>query len=193
MQSLPFVKAPKARPTRQVGNADTGILEMAVFGGLTVGESASITQQLSGQQSSFEKGAQIAEAISKEEGISLTEAFSIIEASLSGQQLEEAAAVIRTKHLAAIQEVGLVYAEAGQRNMEATVTALIQSRCAMSEWSVTDTQKMPRALFNDIWDLAQDEIEAEENPSAPPTEEELGKPPVGSSPPTRTGKQSSGS
>lgn len=193
MQSLPFVKAPKARPTRQVGNDDTGILEMAVYGGLTVGESASITHQLSGQQSSFEKGAQIAEAISKQEGISLTEAFSIIEASIAGRELEAVAEAIRTKHLDAIFEVGRVYAEAGERNMQATVTALIQSRCDRPAWSPEDTKKLPRALFNDIWDLAQDEIEAEDNPSAPATEEELGKPPAGSSPRKQTGNPSSGS
>lgn len=192
MRALPFLKAPVVLPKRRVGTPASGILEMPVYGGLTVGESATMAQLLAGHQSSFTKGAQIAEAISKQEGISLTEAFAIIESSIGGQELEEAAAAIRDRHSEAVLEVGRVYAEAGQRNMEATVTALLQSRCNMPEWTLEDTRVMPRALFNDIWDLAQDEIEAEDNPSAPPTEEELGKPPVDTERQKRTGRPSSG-
>ena len=193
MLTLPFLKAPAAPATRRLGTPASGILELPVFGGLTVGESAVISELLANEQSSFVKGAQIADAIAKAEEISIGEAFNIIESAISGRQLEEAAEAIRAKHAALIQEVARVYAAAGQRNMEATVTALIRSRCNLPSWNTDDTRQMHRALFNAVWQLAQDEAEAEENPSEPPTEEELGKPPAGDGTGTkRTGRKSSG-
>lgn len=193
MPQLPFVQAPEAVSTRRLGTPASGILEMPVLGGLTVGESAVISELLAKEQSSFVKGAQIADAIAKAEEISISEAFNIIEGAISGRQLEERAEEIRTKHAEQIQEVAQVYASAGQRNMEATVTALIRCRCNLPDWSISDTRAMHRALFNAIWQLAQEESEAEAMPSEPPTEEELGKQPAAAgSAVKRTGRRSSG-
>lgn len=190
---LPFITAPAASSTRRIGNERCGILEVEVRGGLTVGESAVIAELLASEQSSFVKGAQIADAIAKEEDISLTEAFQIIEGAIAGRALEAKADAIRIKHAARIEEVARVYTAAGQRNMEATVTALVQSRCNLPDWGVADTRQMDRALFNGFWQLAQDEQSAEDLPSSPPTEEELGKqPPAAASGSKRTGKRSSG-
>ncbi len=192
MPTLPFVQAPEAPTSRRLGTPASGILEMPVLGGLTVGESAVIAELLANEQSSFVKGAQIADAMAKAEGISISEAFNIIEGAISGRQLEERAEEIRTKHAALIQEVAQVYAAAGQRNMEATVTALIRCRCGLPDWSTSDTRQMHRALFNAIWQLAQEEADAEAMPSEPPTEEELGKPPAADGAATkRTGRRSS--
>lgn len=166
---------------------------MPVLGGLTVGESAVVTELLAAEQSAFVKGAQIAEAIAKAEEISISEAFSIIESAISGKSLEAEAEAIRTRHAEQIEQVARVYASAGQRNMEATVTALIRCRCNLSDWRVEDTRQMHRALFNAIWALAQEEQEAEAMPSEPPTEEELGKPqPADGAAAKRTGRRSSG-
>ena len=192
MPTLPFVQAPEAPTTRRLGTPASGILEMPVLGGLTVGESAVISELLANEQSSFVKGAQIADAIAKAEEISISEAFNIIEGAISGRQLEQRAEEIRTKHAALIQEVAQVYAAAGQRNMESTVCALIRCRCNLPEWSVADTRQMHRALFNAIWQLAQEESDAEAMPSEPPTEEELGKPPAADGAAMkRTGRRSS--
>ena len=192
MPTLPFVQAPEAPTTRRLGTPASGILEMPVLGGLTVGESAVISGLLAAEQSAFVKGAQIADAIAKAEEISISEAFSIIESAISGKELEPDAEAIRTRHAAQIEQVARVYASAGQRNMEATVTAMIQCRCKLSDWSVADTRQMHRALFNAIWDLAQQEQQAEAMPSEPPTEEELGKqPPADGAGTKRTGRKSS--
>lgn len=192
MPSLPFIQAPEAPASRRVGNAGSGILEIPMYGGLTVGESAAITEMLMSEQSAFVRGAQVADAISTAEGISLTEAFSVIEGSIAGRELEERSKELSTKYAAQIQEVSAVYALAGQRNMEATVTALIRYRCNLADWTIEDTRKMPKVLFNDLWQLAQDETEAERTPVAPPTEEELGKQPAASGRGRkRTGKLSS--
>lgn len=176
MRSLPFVQAPKEPAILRLGTAASGILEMPVLGGLTVGESAVISELLASEQSAFVKGAQMADAIAKSEDISISEAFSIIESAISGKALEPEADSIRTRHAEQIEQVARVYASAGQRNMEATVTALIQCRCSLPDWTVHDTRKMHRALFNAIWALAQQEQDAEAMPAEPPTEDELGKP-----------------
>jgi hypothetical protein len=176
VSSLPFVTPPAATTTRRVGNERCGILELEVRGGLTVGESATIAELLAGEQSSFVRGAQIADAIAKEENLSLTEAFQIIESAISGRSLEPAADAIRIKHADRIEEVAVVYAKAGQRNIEATVTGLIRSRCNLPQWSLDDTRTLDKALFDGIWQLAQDEQAAEAMPSNPPTEDDLKKP-----------------
>jgi hypothetical protein len=173
---LPFIQPPAPTTKRRIGNEHSGIVEVEVRGGLTVGESATISELLADEQSSFVKGAQIADAIAKEEGISLSEAFSIIEGAIAGRSMEEAADAIRLRHASRIEEVARVYAKAGQRNLEATVTALIRYRCSRPEWGLEDTRTLHKELFDGFWQLAQDEQQAEDMPSSPHTEEELGKP-----------------
>ena len=189
---LPFVHAPCAATSRRIGNERCGILEFPVRGGLTVAESAAVAELLAGEQSSFVRGAQIADAIAKEESISLSEAFSICEKAISGAPLEPEADALRIKHAERIQQLAETYAKAGQRNMEASVTALIRHRLDLPAWSINDTRNMDRVLFQGIWQLVLDEQAAEEMPIAPVTEDELGKPPLASGPPRkRTGKPSS--
>lgn len=175
MASLPFITAPAPTTKRRLGNPQVGELEVEVRGGLTVGESATISELLAEEQSSFVRGAQIADAIATEEDITLSEAFSIVEKAISGQELEPKADAIRLKHADRINEVAKVYAAAGQRNLIATVTALVRSRCGLPNWSVEDTNGMATPLFDDFWQLAQDEQAAEDMPSEPPSTEDLGK------------------
>lgn len=194
MTTLPFLTPPAAISKRKCGNSASGVLELPVLGGLTVGESAVITELLAEEQSAFVKGAKISDVIAKAEGISLSEAFSIIEQSITGAELEQRADEIRTRHAEKIDEVARIYRTAGARNMEATVTALIRCRCDLPQWGLADTRTLHRALFNDVWQLAQDEQDAEDNPSAPATEEDLGKQPAaGGAARKRTGRASSGS
>jgi hypothetical protein len=191
---LPFITPPVASTKRRIGNERCGILELEVRGGLTVGESATIAELLAGEQSSFVRGAQIADAIAKEESLSLTEAFQIIESAISGRNLEPEADAIRIKHATRIEEVAMVYAKAGQRNIEATVTGLIRSRCSLPDWSLDDTRSLDKVLFDAIWQLAQDEQTAEAMPSNPPSEDDLKKPqPVTAKRKAPTGLKSSGS
>jgi hypothetical protein len=191
---LPFITPPAAPTTRRVGNDRCGVLELEIRGGLTVGESATIAELLAGEQSSFVRGAQIADAIAKEENLSLTEAFQIIESAIGGRSLEPDADAIRLRHAERIDEVSRVFALAGRRDREATVTALIRSRCNQPTWSLIDTQKLDQALFDDIWALARDEQDAEDMPSSPPTEEDLKKqPPEQPAAKKRPGPKSSGS
>lgn len=181
MKSLPFIKAPAEPGTRRIGTAATGILEFPVLGGLTVGESAQINELMSQEQSAFVKGAQIADQIAKREEITISEAFALLEDTLRGRELEPAAEAIRLRHAAQIEAVGRIYAAAGQKNMTATVTALIVSRLGMSDWTMEDTTGMKRLLFEGIWALAQEETEAEQQePAEPADEETLGKPLEGS-------------
>jgi len=173
---LPFVTAPKPAVVRKIGTPASGIIEVEQRGGLTVGESATVSELLALEDSAFVKGAQIADAIAKEEQISLSEAYGIIESAISGRALEEQAQAIRLRHAGQIEQVARVFAAAGQRNMEASVTAIIRSRLQRPEWSMDDTRKMDRVLFNGLWQLVLEEQAAEDLQVEPVTEEELGKP-----------------
>lgn len=191
---LPFVTPPMPHQTRRIGNAKVGVLEVVVRGGLTVGESAIIAELLASEVSSFVVGAQIADAIAKEEQISLTEAFQILEAAMIGRSLEPAADEIRLRHAERVAQVARAYAAAGQRSQEATVTALVRSRCQQPQWTLDDTRAMDKVLFDALWELAQEEQAAEQMPSNPPSEDELKKQrPAKSSSRARTGRRSSGS
>lgn len=195
---LPFVQAPRQSQLRRCGNADSGILEIPVLGGLTVGETALINQLLVLETTSFVAGAKAAEAIAKEETVrlgrefSLSEAFQIVENSVAGRVLEPEAEDIRLRHADRVEQVARIYAQAGTKQMEATVCALIACRLKLPNWSLEDTSTLHRALFEDIWKLAKDEQEAENMPSNPPTEAELKKQqPVAGSERKRRGRASS--
>lgn len=192
MSSLPFIQPPQGQRKYRCGNATTGILEFDVRGGLTVAEAAEINALQVADESSFVKGAQIADAIAQAEGISLIEAFNLIQDSVVGKQLEPKADALRVKHSAQIEEVARIYADAGERSMVATVTALIRHRLEQSEWTAEETKQLPRALFQSIWEFAESEIAAEANESKPATEAELKKRPAASGKKSRTGSKSSG-
>lgn len=191
---LPFITPPAPTQKRRLGNPQVGELEVDVRGGLTVGESAVISELLAQEQNAFVKGAQIADAIAKEESISLTEAFQIIEAAIGGRSLEADADAIRIRHAERIADVGRIYAKAGQITQEATVTALVRSRCNLPSWGIEETRGMAKPLFDAFWTLAQDEQAAEDLPSNPPSEDDLKKPlPAKEGKTPRTGRRSSGS
>lgn len=193
MTVLPFLQAPAKASTRVVGNEASGTLEVPVLGGLTVAESATIQDLLSGDQSTFVKAAQIADAIAKAEGVTLVEAFELVEAAVAGRDLEPEAMAMKLRHAARMEEMGQVLRSAGERTRQATVTALIRHRLGMPEWSMADTQGLHRRLFDELYRLAEDETVTEDLPSKPRSDEELGKPPAGDGARRRgTGRKSSG-
>ena len=191
--TLPFLQAPAKTEHRVVGNEVSGTLSVPVLGGLTVAESATIQDLLAQDQNAFVRGAQAADAIAKAEGITLTEAFELVEAAVGGRELEPEAEAMKLRHAARIEEVGKVFRAAGQRTQQATVTALIRHRLNLPDWGVADTQGLHRKLFSDLYQLAEEEQAAESLPTRQRTEEELGKPPAGGGSPKRgTGKKSFG-
>jgi hypothetical protein len=191
--TLPFLQAPAVPERRIVGNEASGTIEVPMLGGLTVAESATIQELLAQDQSSFVKGAQAADAIAKAEGITLTEAFELVEAAVGGRELEPEAEAMKLRHAARIKEVGKVFRSAGRRTQQATVTALIRHRLSLPEWGMADTQGLHRKLFSDLYRLAEEEQAVEDLPVRQRTEEELGKPPAGGGSPKRgTGRKSSG-
>jgi hypothetical protein len=186
---LPFVTPPASRKTVKVGNKDTGILEFEVRGGLTVGESAIITRFLGDQQKSLVLAAKVADAIRAAEDISLSEAYELVQRCVSGDDLEEQEEVIRIRHQDKITELLVQYAELGARNMIATVTAVIQGRLNMPDWTEKDTSTMDKTLFQGVWEFAMSEQAAEGNEDSKPSEEELGKPQRGTRAKRSTGQK----
>ena len=173
---LPFVTPPITRKTVKVGNESTGVLEFEVRGGLTVGESAIITRFLGDQQKSLVLASKVADSIATAESISISEAYQLVQRAMNGDELEEKEAEIRVRHQDKITDLLVQYAELGARNMIATVTAVIQGRLNMPDWTEKDTTGMDKELFQGVWDFAMSEQDAEGNVEQQPSEEELGKP-----------------
>jgi len=190
---LPFLQAPAPVKKRRIGNAQCGILEVEERGGLTVNESNTIAEILAEQDSTLVAAAKLADAMAAEQSISITEAFKIIEDSLSDAPLEPAANTIRLKYASQIQRVHTYLRQSQQRTAEATVTALIRHRLDRPTWTLAETCALDKALFDGLWLLALDEQEAEAMPANPPSEDELKKPPAApTAKPKRTGPKSSG-
>ena len=184
MTSLPFIQPPAQPEMRRCGNEQTGVLEFPILGGLTVGESQIINQLSGSQESSLAESARLAQQVAKAEGISLSEAFGVIEKALSGTLDDPKQMELVERHEKVIDQLRVFFAQQGSKTQAATVTALIRCRLNLPDWD--DMAHLPRALFEDIYRLAEDEIAAENNePAAPPTEEELGKLPKAS----KNGKQ----
>lgn len=190
--SLPFVVPPVAVTKRRIGNESSGIVEVEVRGGLTVAEAALISELQGEDESSFTRGAQIAQAIATAEGISLVEAFQVVQDAVVGRQLEPEAQELRLRHSAEIEQVARIYTASGEKTMRATVIALVRYRLGQADWGLAETESMPRALFMGLWDFAQEEIAAEASDSAPPTEDDLKKQPAVSGKKASTGRRSSG-
>lgn len=192
MLTLDFVVPPVPTSRRRIGNEYSGILEVEVKGGLTTDESDTISDLLSEEQSSFVQAAKLADAIATSESISQLEAFTIIEKAISGLDLEPDADAIRLRHAEAIAEIAKLYRLSATRNVEASITAIIRHRLDRPQWGLSDTRALHKALRSGIWQLVLDEQAAEDMPSAPLSEEELGKPPAADGSATkRTGRRSS--
>ena len=193
MFDLPYAVVPRQHPPRRVGTLDSGILEIPVLGGLTVDESTTIAELLADDVSAFVQGAQLADAIAQAEEITQPEAFAIIEDVMAGKRLEGQGEAIRLRYAERLESLAAVYSSAGQRNIEASVTAIIRHRLSRSDWSLEATRKLPRVLLQDIWQLVLDEQTAENLPANKPTDDDLKKqPPVSGKRRAQTGKASSG-
>lgn len=190
--SLPWIVAPRQHQPRRVGTLDSGILEIPVRGGLTVDEARIVAELTADDVSAFVLGAQLAELIAAEQdGISLLEAFAIVEDTMSGKTLDDRANEIRIRYAERLEAVTHAYAAAGQRNIQASVTAIMRERLGMTDWVMP--ADFPRVLLDDIWALICDEQAAENLPANRPTAADLGKPlPAAGSRKRRTGRSSSG-
>ena len=191
--TLPFLQAPVQPEHRIVGHEASGKLSVPVLGGLTVAESATIQELLAEDQSAFVRAAQAADAIAKAEGVTITEAYELVEAAVGGKRLEPEAQAMKLRHAARLEEMARLFSSAGKRTQDATVTALIRHRLNLPNWSLADTDGLHRRLYNELCHLATEEQAAEQLPVRPRTEDELGKPPAGGGSPKRgTGKKSFG-
>ena len=113
---------------RRCGNDQTGILEFPVLGGLTVGESQIISQLSGSQESSLAESARLAQQVAKVEGISLSEAFGVIEKALSGTLDDPKQIELVERHQEVIDRLRVFFAQQGIKTQTATVTALIRCR-----------------------------------------------------------------
>lgn len=192
MTDLPWIVPPAQATVRRVGTPASGILEIPVLGGLTVEEARLIAELTADDVSAFVLGAQLAEAISKDEDMSHVEAFHLVEDFVGGRPMEGKAAEIRIKYARQLADVAQIYASDGHRTIQASITAIIRIRLNRPGWTIPPN--FHNALYNSIWALIRDEQAAENLPPTPVTEDDLGKPQAADGPVSKpTGRRSSGS
>lgn len=169
---LPYATQPKEFITRRVGNEATGTLDIPTLGGLTVEEDDTITSLMPAPGTLLTQVAPYADAVAKAEGITSLEAMKVLEGRWQG---DERMAEIALRHAEAIEAVSVIYRDYGQTRITASVTAIIRHRLKEPSWGIEDTKGLPRALRDAIWGIVQDEEAAENMPSAPVTEADMGK------------------
>lgn len=196
MKSLPWVVQPAKARTRQIGDEVTGILELPVRGGLTVGEERLINSMLPAHHDVQKAESELYNLIATAEEITMMEARAIVQDRIKMLPQEDKAAFIADKYQAEIAGFQNESKEFGYCIMDATVTAIIQSRLKKPDWTIADTQSsdFDRKLYLALWEFAQEEINAEQQSRAtePATEESLGKHSSETIRPKRTGRRSSG-
>jgi hypothetical protein len=192
-RTLQYLQRPQPS-MRRIGTSESGIIELPVLGGLTTDEDDWIAELTAAQEPLIVSVARAAERIAADEGISLVEAFDVVQRAVAGTPIEGDAGAIRLRQAQRIADVARLAATNGKRDIAIAVTALLRGRGGCPDWTIEDTQALPGAIRRGIYALAEDEQAAEmRRPAEPLTEEELGKPqPASTKRRARIGAGSSG-
>jgi hypothetical protein len=190
--ALPFVVKPAAQELRRIGNETTGILEVPVKGGLTIGESDFVADQMESEESAYVAKAKAAEVIATAESITRVEALAVIESMLDGAELEPKAKEIAERHEEVLLRVAGQFRRYVRSYRRAVVSAILHIRLKVADWQA-ELADLDPLLFDGLYQLATEEQTADQGDAEPPTEEDLGKQPEASSSGSEpTGAPSSG-
>jgi len=149
-----------------------GKWDFAPRGGLTAGEDELISELSADAPDSFVAAAKAADAIATAEGITIEEAYKLVsklaESGCDGSD-------VSVKHAALIANVRRAYRASGTIWMRATVTAMVRRRAGVASFTMEDAMDLSRGIYRKIYDFAQAEVAAENQPEEEPSAEELGK------------------
>jgi len=178
--SLPFVTAPVKATKQQIGNYAIGIVELPVLSSLKVGEVITTNALLEGTDAEGGKAliqvTRLAQRISTEQKMSITEAFSAIEASLLSQEISEDQHQLKALYLEEFVELSQTYSTQGQTRIIASVTSLIRHRLKRPDWTMAQTRDLPNELVESLFQFYESErLSGDPIDGAPRTEEELKK------------------
>ena len=143
---LPFVVAPQKVKRQRVGTKATGIVELPVLGSLQVGEVITVSDLTGEDESSVVMAAKLAQRVSAEQQIPMSEAFALVEAAALGKELAPEQDAIRLQYLPEVATLTKSWVERGRKRMLASVTALIQHRLDRPEWTMAETVKLPQQI-----------------------------------------------
>ena len=178
--SLPFLTAPAKATRKQIGNDVIGIVELPVLSSLKIGEVLTTTALLEGTDAEGSKAlvqvTRLAQRISNEQKMSITEAFAAIEASLIAENVSDEQHEIKAKYLEEFIELSQAYSSQGQTRILASVTSLIRHRLKRPGWTVEQTKELPSELVDALFHFYESErLSGDPITGAPRTEEELKK------------------
>jgi len=178
--SLPFITAPVKATKKQIGNDVIGIVELPVLSSLKIGEVLATTELLEGTDAEGSKAlvqvTRLAQRISNEQKMSITEAFAAIEASLLAENVSDEQQEIKAKYLEEFVELSQAYSNQGQTRILASVTSLIRHRLKRPGWTVEQTKELPSELVDQLFQFYESErLSGDPITGAPRTEDELKK------------------
>ena len=158
MAKLPFKTAPK-KATKEVGNAETGILEFPVVGDLTVREQAFITEHLA-KNSTFLEIARIANKVAKAARIQPVAGHRFVTKCVTFQMLgkgefDEKEENLKIKFARELEELATSLLKQQWERQLVTVAAVVRHRLkGMEEFSVEDARDMSQSLVTEIYAFA---------------------------------------
>ena len=178
--TLPFVTAPAKATKKQIGNEVIGIVEIPVLSSLKIGEVLTTTALLEGTDAEGSKAlvqvTRLAQRISSEQKMSITEAFSAIEASLLAENVSNEQQELKAQYLEEFIELSQAYSSQGQTRILASVTSLIRHRLKRPGWTVEQTRELPSELVDELFQFYESErLSGDPISGAPRTEEDLKK------------------
>ena len=168
MAKLPFKTEPK-KATKEVGNADIGILEFPVVGDLTVREQSFITEHVS-KNSTFLEIARIANKVAKAAKIQPVAGHRFVTKCVTFQMLgkgefDEKEENLRLKFARELEELASSLLKQQWERQLVTVTAVVRFRLeGMEDFSIEDARDMSQALVTDIYSFALVETGAAQDP-----------------------------
>ncbi|MBD2005615.1 MULTISPECIES: hypothetical protein [Cyanophyceae] len=201
MKKLPFKITPKQN-TKLVGDEASGVLEIPVLGGLKVGEQIAVDEAIRSLPNTFAEASRLAVKVDAEQELGdLLFAFDIVatpsweeyqkeeieilqsegklspkEAQKRQSELEAKAKIFRQCRIRYAPDILALNAnseQAGRAKQLAAVSAILAHRVDDS-WTTEDSKDLSDALFQKIWEFAQDEMTGEAEPEKP-TAETVGK------------------
>lgn len=168
MAKLPFKTAPK-KATKEVGNAEIGVLEFPVVGDLTVREQAFITEHLS-KNSTFLEIARIANKVAKAAKIQPVAGHRFVTKCVTFQMLgkgefDEKEENLRIKFARELEELASSLLKQQWERQLVTVTAVVRYRLeGMKDFSIEDARDMSQSLITEIYSFALVETGAAQDP-----------------------------
>ncbi|MCP4848503.1 MAG: hypothetical protein GY899_11215 [Verrucomicrobiaceae bacterium] len=177
-KKLPFLTAPPEPRKQKVGNESIGILELPVWSSLLMGEIITTEELMadSNVNAPLVLLSQLAEKVALEAGITLVEAFSVMEDASVGIEMDTRGSELKARYIEEVTEISEALHSNGRSRLLSSVTSLIRHRLGRDDWKLQDTKRLSGDLVNELYAFyEQERVRGNPGKGEPTTEEEIKK------------------